>query len=137
MTIRTKLMIGMGMLLLVSAIIYAVCFRSLGMVQSNSERIVRVKLGSLAYLLEADRDLHQLLIAERALLSAEIGTPEFEKQVAAYLENKKQAEDRWIAYTELADSEDEKALFSKFVEARGIWEKVTAQVIEGCRNNPV
>jgi methyl-accepting chemotaxis protein len=88
------------------------------------------EMPALDALVEADRDLQQLLVAERTLLTIRPTSPLWAKQLDAHTENLKQSTDRWNRYRALARSEKELALVQAYEAARAEWEQQTLQVLE-------
>ena len=100
-------------------------------VHSEIERIHTTYLPALDYLLEADRDLQQLLVSERTLLEAEPGSEQFNALLADYEENMQQSHERWLKYIELAESSEEHDQFPLYDSSREAWLGLTTQVVEG------
>jgi hypothetical protein len=88
------------------------------------------EMPALDSLVEADRDLQQLLVAERTLMLADPGSKLFETMLAAHAENLAQSDARWKIYRGLARTEKEAALVQAYDTARGTWEKATARILE-------
>jgi methyl-accepting chemotaxis protein len=78
---------------------------------------------------QADRDLQQLLVAERSLLLVESGDKRREKYAKDYAENLKQSSDRLSKYRTLITDPEQIALYEKYLVARQTWEATTAQVM--------
>jgi methyl-accepting chemotaxis protein len=110
---------------------------ALGLTAVGSSQILRHgasemytrEMPALDSLVEADRDLQQLLVAERTMMNAEPGTPLFDKMVAAHAENLTQSDERWKRYRALARSPKEEAIVQAYEKARATWEQSTARII--------
>ena len=85
---------------------------------------------SLDFLIEADRDLQQLLVAERSMIFTDPKSPLFKQFVSEYETNLKQSAERWNNYKKLAQTADEKALFSVYDRGREQWLSISSKVIE-------
>ncbi|MCB1186518.1 methyl-accepting chemotaxis protein [bacterium] len=104
-------------------------------VHSEIERIHTTYLPALDYLLEADRDLQQLLVSERTLLEAEPGSEQFNALLADYEENMQQSHERWLKYIELAESAEEQEQFPLYDSSREAWLGLTTQVVQGAASS--
>ncbi len=100
-------------------------------IQHELETTYSIGLMGMELLIESDRDLQQLLVAERTMLSAEPASEVFISAKADYDENIAQSLERWNEYTALAETEEEKALFGSYESARADWEKLSADVVKG------
>ncbi|GAB7081406.1 HAMP domain-containing methyl-accepting chemotaxis protein [Megalodesulfovibrio paquesii] len=99
-------------------------------VGSLLDRIFTVNVKSLDLLLQVDRDLHQLVVAERSMIFADVKDPVFKSLLEEYETNLKQAEERWQKYTSLPLTPEEKALFAQYEKGRVEWLKVSRQVVD-------
>ncbi|KIX13067.1 methyl-accepting chemotaxis protein [Dethiosulfatarculus sandiegensis] len=104
-------------------------------IQQNLEIIFAERLPCSDYLLQADRDLQQLLIAERTLMFTDSKSDEFNLLLKEYELNLNQANDRWNKYKALASTEAEKATFPKYQAARQEWAKISRKVLELRKSN--
>jgi methyl-accepting chemotaxis protein len=129
--IGKKLVIGFLVMNVLMVAIGITGFISTSIIDSRLHDIFERQLPSIDYLVEADRDLQQLLVAERSMIFANVGSPEFDKLVADYEENLKQADERWQKYKALASTAEEKALFTEYENHRKEWETVSRQIVDG------
>ncbi len=86
-------------------------------------------LPSIDSLIEADRDLQQLLVAERSMMFTEVGSEAFDALLDDYKTNLKQARRRINKYAELAETSDEKTLIRSFETAFSEWEVASNKVV--------
>ena len=98
---RWKLSLPIGLLALVLCAVTIV-----GMQQINALSRVALEMGerhipSLDYLLEADRDLQQALVAERTMIFLAVASDDYQVALATHRENIEQAEGRMRKYFEL------------------------------------
>lgn len=100
-------------------------------IQANLEETCSVRLPSLDFLIQADRDLQQLLVAERSMIFENSQSEIFKTLVADYDENFKQSKERWEKFKELVTTEEEKAIIPKYEKARAEWEAVSKQIVDG------
>ncbi|MFZ5569434.1 MAG: methyl-accepting chemotaxis protein [Thermodesulfobacteriota bacterium] len=128
--VGTKLLISFSTMIVLMALIGFSGYLSMKEIQNQLNAIFTVRLPSIDYLIEADRDLQQLLVAERSMIFVDVQTDEFKGLVEEYETNLKQSRERWEKYKALATSAEESVLIPKFEEARGNWEKVSRKVVD-------
>ena len=130
MKIRMKLMAGFGIMVLFMGIIGYAGFSSLGGVQRELETIYSVQMPSIDFLIEADRDLQQLLVAERSMIFTDPKSSMFKQFLEEYETNFKQSDTRWNKYKALAKTAQEKELFTVYEKAREAWQSNSRRVID-------
>lgn len=104
-------------------------------IQATLDETLAVRLPSLDFLVQADRDLQQLLVAERSMIFENAQSETFRTLVADYDENLKQSRERWEKYKALAATEEEKAIIPVYEKARTEWEAVSKQIVEGRKSD--
>ncbi|MBU1168234.1 MAG: methyl-accepting chemotaxis protein [Proteobacteria bacterium] len=129
--IRVKLGIGFSLMIVFMVVIGIYAFSSLKLVQAKLDSIYSVRLHSIDYLTEADRDLQQLLVSERSMIFANVKSDVFKSLVNDYESNLKQARERFDKYKALSSGKDEKALITEYEAVRETWEAVSRRVIDG------
>jgi methyl-accepting chemotaxis protein len=97
----------------------------------NLEEIHTVRLPALDYILEIDRDLQQLLVAERSMIFAKTDSEVFQKLLEDYETNLKQSEERWEKYRALPKHPEEEKLAAEYERARAEWVGLSRQIVEG------
>ncbi|WP_051261578.1 methyl-accepting chemotaxis protein [Desulfovibrio inopinatus] len=110
------------------------CYAALS-IQSALQDIFRRYLPSIDYLVEADRDLQQLLVAERSMIFAEVQSETFETLLEDYKTNMVQAQERIDKYKAIAKTEVEHALIQQFETAFSDWKTVSMKVVEVRESN--
>ena len=91
-------------------------------IQENLNHIFAVNLPSLDYVVEADRDLQQLLVAERSMIFADSNSEVFQGLVETYEENLQQAKDRFANFKALITHAEDLQAAADFEAARvGCW----------------
>jgi len=110
-------------------------YYSIHNVNENLQDIFAVRLPSLDYLLEVDRDLQQLLVAERSIIFATPGSDLFRKLVKEYEDNLQQSAVRWEKFKALATSSQEQSLVAQHDAARKAWTKLSRQVVQASSAN--
>ena len=126
-----KLVTGFSVMILLMGVIGFLGYMSTHRIQASLEEIFAVRLPSMDYLLETDRDLQRLLVAERSLIFAEASSEEFKGFVNEYETNLKQSEERWEKFKALAATPEEKAAIPRYEKARKEWEGLSKKVVEG------
>jgi len=100
-------------------------------IQEDLNQIFAVHLPSLDYVVEADRDLQQLLVAERSMIFADSDSEVFQGLVETYEENLQQAKDRFANFTALATHAEDLEIAADFEAALEEWEPLSRQVVDG------
>jgi methyl-accepting chemotaxis protein len=129
--IRVKLSFSFAVMVLLMCVIGYSGYNGVHHVMKNLEEIFDVRLPSIDYLLQADRDLQQLLVAERSMIFANAKSDVFKELVAEYENNFKQSQERWEKYKALPTSPEEEAIIPLYDKARIEWETISRQVVDG------
>ncbi|MBU2551992.1 MAG: MCP four helix bundle domain-containing protein, partial [Proteobacteria bacterium] len=129
--IKYKLLLGFSVLVAFMFLIGGNGFLTTGKIEGELDEIIQVRLPSLNYLVQADRDLQQLLVAERSMVFATAGSDVFKQLAAEYDENLKQSLDRMNKYKALISSAEEKALIAQYEKTRAEWQDLSRQIVEG------
>jgi methyl-accepting chemotaxis protein len=130
MTVGRRLALGFSIMILFMAVIGVVGYTGAGQIHKNLESIFGIRLPSLDYLIEADRDLQQLLVAERSIIFISVKSKDFKAQIADYEKNLKQSQERWDKFKALAATQAEKEIIPKFERAREEWKAVSRKVVD-------
>jgi methyl-accepting chemotaxis protein len=129
--IGTRLALAFGLLVSMLGGMGWQSLKGIAAIQGTVVGLYDVDLPGLDYLLEVDRDLHQLLVAERSMMFADVSSPEFKAQMAAYKENLQQSEERWVAFRGLQQGADRQAEMVAYEASRSQWLAITRQIVEG------
>lgn len=129
--IRTKLISAFAVVILLLAAVGLMGVLGANLINDNLEEALSVDLPALDYLIESDRDLQQLLVAERSMIFANAGSDGFKQLVADYDENLKQAQDRLAKYEALPLTDEEKTILEQYKTDRAAWEALSKQIVEG------
>jgi len=127
--IRNKLINTFALILLFMAAIGWVAYAGMTQIEQNLNDIFSVSLPSIDKLIEADRDMQQMLVAERSLLVADPKSPIFATLLKDYDKNLQQVSERFGIFKSLVNSPEEKELIAKFERDRTAWEPVSRQVV--------
>lgn len=93
-----------------------------------------VRFNGLNYLLQADRDLYQALVALRTMVYTDPASEGFKKLEDSYNENVGQALERWNKYASLEKSKEEVAYLNSFRRYHADWKHSADILIERCRS---
>ncbi|RJQ68216.1 MAG: methyl-accepting chemotaxis protein [Desulfobacteraceae bacterium] len=129
--IRQKLAVGFTSMLLFIGGIGLTCYISVHNINGHLQDIFAVRLPSIDYLLETDRDLHQLLVAERSMIFTNTDTEAFKQLVEAYETNLEQSRERWAQFKALPATDKERALMGQYDKGHSAWLELSRQVVEG------
>lgn len=129
--IGIKLLFGFSIMILMMMIIGLAGYNSVKNINGNLEEIFSIRLPSIDYLIEADRDLQRLLVAERSTIFANSKSEIFQELVKDYEEGLNQSEDRWNKYKALKATAEERAFIPRYEEARNQWRLISRKVIDG------
>lgn len=134
MKIRNKLIATFTLILLFMAGIGWVAYQGMTRIERELNEIFSVSLPSIDKLIEADRDLQQLLVAERSMIAADPQAPIFATLHKDYEKNLQQVDERFNQFKTLVDSEEEKGLIAQFDRDRAAWEPVSRQIVDSSRS---
>ncbi len=130
MKFRWKLSLPISLLALLFLGLAAVGLSKITQLSGNAFKLGDTYVPSLDYLLEADRDLQQALVAERSLIFSENGSTLYQQLLKDHSDNIAQAEKRAGKYFDIAHSEAARSRKGEFFEKLEIWKKSTAKVLE-------
>ncbi len=125
--------LGMGFGILIALLVVAGATGIIGaqVIQRGVEKLFVVRLPAIDALIEADRDLQQLLVAERSMIFANVKSDKFKALASDYDKNLAQAKGRIDTFKKLAVTPDELGLLAEYDKAYAEWLKLSQQVVEG------
>jgi methyl-accepting chemotaxis protein len=129
--LRFKLIAGFSVMIVLMGVIGVTGYLSTHKIQIELEEIFSVRLPSIDLLLQVDRDLQQLLVAERSMIFTNVESDTFKELKDEYHTNLKQADERWEKLKQLPSSSEEQVLMAIYERAHGEWRSVSRQVVEG------
>ena len=115
--IGSKLAFGFSIMILMMAVIGFSGYRSISKINKNLNEIFTIRLPAIDYLIEVDRDLQQLLVAERSMIFANTQSDTFKKLTREYQENLEQSRQRWEKYKALLTTPEEAAIVPQYEKA--------------------
>jgi|WetSurMetagenome_2_1015567.scaffolds.fasta_scaffold89885_1 methyl-accepting chemotaxis protein len=128
--IGLKLNIGFSIMIFFIIFVGIMGYLSVNGINKNLDEISSVRLPALDKLIEADRDLQQLLVSERSIIFIDVDTEKFTKAVKDYEENLQQSQDLWDAYKGLSSTSEEKNIIPKYEKAREEWVVLSRKVVD-------
>jgi methyl-accepting chemotaxis protein len=129
--VGARLVLAFSFMILILGTIGLVGYVSIKNIKHELDGIFAVNLPSIDLLIETDRDLQQLLVAERSMIFANAKSELFQQLLADYQENFEQSADRWTKYQTLQLTAAEKEIISEYMKARKEWEDTSRQVVDG------
>ncbi len=126
-----KLTLSFCLMILLMMLIGFIGYWGARTIEASLDKIFASRIPRLNFLLQADRDLQQLVVAERSMIFANADSKAFGVLVEEYETNLKQAETRWNKYKALATSPEEADLIPKYEAARAEWMVVSRKIIDG------
>jgi len=129
MHIRTKIFSVCIAILTIMVISGWISFKSMRGIQANLTDIFKIRMPGIDFLIEADRDLQQLLVAERSLVFAEQDTEIYKKLLQDYETNLEQSATRWEKFKALSTAQEEKPFIDAHDNARKEWILSTRMVL--------
>ena len=127
--IRTRLSIGFMVMIVFIGCIGYVQYLRVNAISQSLDDIYAVRLPSIDLIIEADRDLFQLLTAERTLMLTDRNSEAFARLLQLHQENLRQSSERWQSFKELALGAEEQAIIPQYEYARQEWEKFAEDVL--------
>ncbi|MDY6905003.1 MAG: methyl-accepting chemotaxis protein [Thermodesulfobacteriota bacterium] len=131
LNMKAKLIGSFAVMVVLMVVVGAVGYRGIGVIYQNLDDIFAVRMPALDALIEADRDLQQLLVAERSMIFTNARSDEFEALVAAYEENLQQSADRMEKFSRLSTGDQEAGIYEEYKQARAAWVGVSRQIVNG------
>ncbi len=130
MKIGVKLTLGFAGVMAALLAIAILGYSSIKSISDGLTAIYERFLPSIDALDQADRDLYQLIEAERTLLLVSPGGDQAKAYRAAYEENSQQSAERVAKARALALTDEELAIYAQYDAARSAWVGVSARVLE-------
>ncbi|WP_161485039.1 MCP four helix bundle domain-containing protein, partial [Neomoorella mulderi] len=121
MKVRTRLMIILTIAVIVTLSVWYIDMLNLAKLNKATATIDEVFLPSVENILNADRDLYQVYVAELELFDAVPGSPEWDRYTKEIKDNFQQVVDRVNGYAELATTQEQRNIVAQHVAARDKW----------------
>jgi methyl-accepting chemotaxis protein len=128
--IRSKLIATYGGLALITGLVGGWGIWAFSSANGAFQLAVTESLPAVDHLLQIDRDMQEVVVAERSLMFMKQDTPEARAQVKDHGSDLGEAARRWKSYTQIPASEAERALWPQFETAWREWEAATREVVK-------
>lgn len=129
LSFRWKLILPLGVLALLFLAQGVVSYIAVTDLSTRLNRFSAELLPQASTLLEADRDLYQALVAERAFVHG-LESEQFAEMSTVHRENMQQAIDRVNLFAAATSSSEGKAMAQRFNDAFAAWKRSTEEVVE-------
>ncbi len=132
LSVRKKLLFGFGIMILIVLLLGLSSYRSIRNIDHDLEDIFSVRMVANNLLLEIDRDLQQMLVAERSMIFSNAKSEKFKNLVDDYNTNSIQVGERWSKYKNIQGlSVEEKGIIDIYDKAHAAWQPVSKRVVDG------
>ena len=128
-SLRWKLLAPLAIIALVLVTMAVITISGTTRIAGETEAIAERHLPGVNYLVQADRDLYQALVAERSMIFVESGDAGFDKLRQQHAENVQQARERVGKFAALNQSPEVTSKIKAYEGLRDRWEQLTAQVV--------
>ena len=125
---RWKLSLPIALLAVLLLGITLIGMQLINRLDKDVNRFVEEYLPGLNYLLQADRDLYQVLSAERSLIFVDTKSEQYRQLIEMHDENIRQARERTAKFFEMTRSESAKARKQEFVALFEKWAATTQEI---------
>lgn len=125
---RWKLVLPITVLAVLLASVATLAMRQVGQLGGTVNQLADEYVKALDYLLQADRDLYQALVAERSMMFVDENSDEFKQLAAMHDENIEQAQTRATKFFETTQSETARARADEFQALFGSWATTTGEI---------
>src|SRR5262245_57466574 len=129
-SILTRLMAGFGALALIAGFVGAIGLWAFSRVNAAFQVAVGQSLPAMTELMEADRAMQQVLVAERSLMFMKVDAPAARDHVKRHGEHLVQLDEQWKRYTAIPATEQERSRWPAYEAARTEWEAVSRDVLK-------
>lgn len=135
LNVRQKLYFGFSVLLLVTISLGLYGFYSAKNYQATLDDIIHIRISNLELIRSSGVDLHQLLLAERALIESTNDTAMFNEQMGAYKKNIRQSDERITEYSEKMIDDSEQDLLNNYLAVRKEYLSLSSEIIRLLEQN--
>ena len=129
--IGSKLIIGFSIMILFMGTIGFMGYNSTKIIGHHLDNIFTIRLPSIDSLIEADRDLQQLLVSERSMIFANAKSDLFKGLVNEYEEKLRKSDERWQKYKALPHTSEENTIIPLYEKAREKWKVISRRIVDG------
>jgi len=129
-SIRTKVIAICVSLALTTSVAGTLGIWAFSRMNSAFQVVATQSLPAVNEILQADRAMHQALVAERSLMFMSIATPDAKRQINAHSAYLAQVHERWRNYSSVSATETERTLRLAFEAAFHEWEQASREAVK-------
>lgn len=130
LNVKSKLYLGFCILLLISVVLGLYGYFSSRNYQKTLDGIIVVQMGNMELVRSVGVDLHQILIAERALIESTEDTARWNTEMFNYNKNIRQSEERMQEYEKNMIDDRENGMLKTYLELRGSYLGSSREVLQ-------
>jgi len=134
-SIKQRMIYMVGAFAVAVILIGVISLLEMAHIKGDINSMFKVSIPGIDLVIEADRDLQQLLVAERSMMLTTSGSEEFKSFKDEYTNNLEQSETRINDYKKIALTKKEKELLEQYETARTAWKTVSASIISSLENS--
>ena len=129
LSIRARILAWCGALAVLTAVVGGIGMWAFSTVNRAFTAAVSESLPAVSYLLQAERDMERVRLAERSLMFMKADSAGAREQIAQHAQNLTRLGEHWKAYTELPAAETERKRWPAFESARRDWQESSREVL--------
>jgi methyl-accepting chemotaxis protein len=133
--IRTKILAGFAVIVLLFLGVGSEGYRVTTHMQRALNQLFEVQLPMMDYLLEADRDMQQMLVAERSMIFTATQSEQFKGLVDEYEANMAQVDERMGKFFALVTDERARGIRTDYERDRKAWEEVSRRIVQARKDD--
>ena len=135
LSFKWKLALPVTMISMIMVVIALLGYFIVGQLGGKTREITHQYLPSVNYLLQADRDLYQAMVAERSIIFVDVASADFSRLEKQHDENIAQARMRVNNYSEIAVSAQAKKALRRFDRLFMKWQAISNEIVAQRRDN--
>ncbi len=128
LSFKIKISLPIILIALVLVVIAAIAINNIRTLAADIQTLGHEYMPGLDYLVQADRDLYQVQVAERSIIFVKEGTEDYQALQQQHAENITQAQKRVEHFVELTQSSEAKQLTEEFRSKFAAWKTSTLEV---------
>lgn len=133
--IRNKIMIPIAIIGLMMMAMGILVLYKFELIDNKVRQLGEVNLSANNYLLEADAEVHKVLVEERSMLFLNPDSPEFALSVANHQKSLQSGHEKIAAFYKLMHDEEFQGAYNQYEIARDKWEQLTKTVVSARQSN--
>lgn len=133
--IRNKILIPIAIITLMMASMGIFVLHKFELIDNKVRQLGEVNLLANNYLLEADAEVHKVLVEERSMLFLNPESSEFSVSVTNHQKSLQNSHDKLISFYNLVQDDEFRGAFNQYEVARDKWELLTKTVVTARQGN--